>query len=356
MPEEVKADFEKEVANEDAQLKAELDRIKRESQPPPPEEAAAAEPIPPVETPAAEPAATPPAEPAPKPAEAKPQQQDGAAWRLLKQREKELAAERQEKERLAEQLAARRTPTAEPDFENQPADYLKNQLEKTQADIAAERQERQRIQQELQRREYLDTINRQEQEYSKTHPDYWDATRYLIDNDVKEWERTGASIVQTNQVLSAARSTDPRYAPYRDNVRRLASDPNVIAFAEKEGRDPEEVGAYVVARDSWLSQRRDLIAEGARATGRSTAEIAYEIAKERGFGRTAAEDKTAQEAAARARVAQAKEVAAATHSLSDSATAEASPEVRVLKNRQQVLDLDDDSLDSLIASGKYKQL
>ena len=131
----------------------------------------------------------------------------------------------------------------------------------------------------------------------------------------------------------------------------------MVAYAEKENIDPEEAAAFVIARDTWLTNRRDLLAAGARAQGKSVAEIAYEEAVDRGWNSNPPDPKaSAAEQAARQRVQQAKEVAAATHSLSDSATAEAAPEVRVLKNRQQILDLDDATLDNLIASGRYREL
>lgn len=341
------------IVDEEDQLKAQLDAIKRAEQPPPPEEAKAAEPIladdPEAAAKAAEAKAIADAAAAEAAAKPKPDEQpkrDGAAWKLLRQRERELEEARAE---IARRQAASEPPK-EPDFENQPADYLKARIERTEAELA-------RVQAEEQRRDYIEGIKRQEETYVRQKPDYYKATEYLIDKDVKQWQRAGLATVHTNQVLQAARSTDPRFAGYRQNINRLVNDPGVVAYAEKEGIDPEEAAAFVIARDTWLTTRRDLLAEGAKAQGRSVAEVAYEEAIDRGWNGNPQDGKTPeQEAAARARVQQAKEVSAATHSLSESATAEAAPEVRVLKNRQQVLDLDDESLDNLIKSGNYRSL
>lgn len=352
MAEEVK--LEDGIDNEEAQLKAELDRLKRESQPPPPEEAKAAEPIPDdsaeAAAKAAEAKAVADAQAAEAAAKPKPDDQspkrDGAAWKLLRQREKELEAAQAE---LARRQALE-APVKEPTFDDQPADYLKARIERTEAELA-------RVRQEEQRRDYIDGIKRQEEQFSQSHADYYKATEYLIDKDVKQWQRAGLARVHTNEVLQAARSNDPRLAGYRQNLDRLSNDPGVVAYAEKENIDPEEAAAFVIARDTWLTNRRDLLAAGARAQGKSVAEIAYEEAVDRGWNSNPPDPKaSAAEQAARQRVQQAKEVAAATHSLSDSATAEAAPEVRVLKNRQQILDLDDATLDNLIASGRYREL
>ena len=91
-----------------------------------------------------------------------------------------------------------------------------------------------------------------------------------------------------------------RFDGYKQAVNRLLNDPGVLATAEKEGRDPEEVAAFVIARDTWLTTRRDLLAEGAKAQGRSVAEVAYEEAVDRGWnskGASQDEQNVAAEAA-----------------------------------------------------------
>jgi len=353
MAEETKPDFDKEVANEEAQLAAELARMKAAEQPPPPDEAAAAEPIPPEEKPVEE--VKPPVEAKPEekpPAETKPAEdrpRDGAAWKLLRQKEKELAEKTRELDERRAKDQQQTKPDAEPDFENQPADYLKRRIEQTEAKLA-------QVEAEKKRRDFLDNINRQEEEFSKTHADYRPAVDYLIQSDIKEWERTGASAVHTRQILGAARSADPQYGQLRNQLTTLANRPDLIAWAEKENRDPEEGAAYVIARDTWLSGRRDLIATGAEATGKSIPEIAYDLAQERGYRRQQEQKQQETEVAARARVEQSRRVSEAARSLSDSGTAESAPEQKVLRTRQQVLDLDDATLDKLIESGGYRTL
>lgn len=344
------------IDNEEAQLKAELDRLKRESQPPPPEEAKAAEPIPEAEVDPAQARAkadevaveTAAPEVKPKPADDdREARTKGRAFQLLRQREKELAEAQAE---LARVKAQEKAPK-EPSFDEQPADYLLKEINATKAELA-------RVKAEEQRRNYIDDIKRQEEQYVRQKPDYYKATEYLVEKDIKQWERAGLSKVHTNQVLQAAASNDPRYAGYKQQIDRLIADPGVQSYAEQQGIDPDEAAAYVIARDTWLSNRRDALVEGAKAQGKSVAEIAYEEAVDRGWSANAkgASADEQKEAAARARVQQAKEVAAATHSLSESASAEAGPEVRVLKNRQQIIDLDDETLDNLIKSGKYREL
>ena len=348
MAEEVK--LEDGIENEEAQLKAELDRIKRESQPAPPEEAKAAEPVPTEEKPVEKPVEA-KVEPKPTPVtdDDKEARTKGRAFQLLRQREKELEEARAELARR--QALENQREQKEPSFDEQPADYLLKEINATKAELA-------RVKAEEQRRDYIDGIKRQEEQFVRQKPDYYKATEYLIDKDIKQWERAGLSRLHTNQVLEAAKSSDPRFAGYKQQISRLQQDPGVIAYADQQGLLPEEAAAYVVARDTWLSTRRDMLAEGAKARGVTIAEVAYEEAVDRGWNGNPQDGGKADaaEQAARARVQQAREVSAATHSLSDSATAEAGPEVRVLKNRQQILDLDDETLDNLIASGKYREL
>src|SRR5271168_76623 len=219
------------VLTEEAKLAAELESLKNAApQGTPPAEAAAAEPIP------AEPELEKPAEPEPPtPVEAKVETDEdkeartkGRAFQLLRQREKELAEARAE---LARRSAE---PAKEPSFEDAPADYLKRKIEATEAELR-------QVKAEEQRRNYIDGIKSQEAQFSQGHPDYYKAADYLIDKDVKQWQRAGLSTVQTNQILQAVHSNDPRYDGYKQAVNRLLNDPGVVATAEKEGRDPEEV-------------------------------------------------------------------------------------------------------------------
>jgi hypothetical protein len=340
------------VLTEEQKLAAELESLKNAApQGTPPAEAAAAEPVP------AEPEPQPKPEPTPEPNpeakvetdEEKEARTKGRAFQLLRQREKELAEARAE---LARRQAAATEPAKEPSFEDAPADYLKKKIEATEAELR-------QVRAEEQRRNYIDGIKAQEVVFAKDHPDYFKATDYLIDKDTKQWVRSGLSTRDTNIVINTVReyerTQNPQYKPWYDAVRGRVNDPGVIATAEKEGRDLEEMAAFVVARDTWLTTRRDLLAEGAKAEGRSVAEVAYEEAVDRGWS---ANEKGASknEQAALQRVRQAKEVATASQSLSDSATAEPTPEVRVLRNRQQIMDLDEKSLDELIKSGAYKEL
>ena len=326
------------LTTDPAAIEAELARLRQAQEQPAPPVVAPTE-TPPATPPAAPAAATPPAD-TPKPADTL-EKRDGAAWQLLRKKEKLLEAKEAELADLKAK-AAGQTPSEtsrEPTYESDPAEFLRRKTEATDAEIA-------RLRAEAQAREYIDQIRTQETEFAKDHPDYFKASEYLLNHEAKEWEDSGIALRDTQQVLG-----DARYKPYVDKAK---ADPGVRSYAEKEGRDVDEIAAYVVARNTYLQSRRDLLYQGATAKGITVAQAAYERAKFRGYTSNGEGDAAA--AAERAKVTRSREISDAVNPLSESASATPAADVRVLRNRSEILNLDNDSLDALIASGHYKEL
>jgi hypothetical protein len=296
-----------------------------------------------------------PAEPAPaaaaKPAEEPQRTRDDAAWKRVRLLEKELKELREAREKPPEK------PAGPPAFDDDPALNLKARADALEGEVVRLRAENQQKQQD-------DAVRAQEAEFSVVKPDYKQALAYLETTEVNEWQESGAATAYVRQLQSAVaagRRGDTAFKGYADHVDKVAAQPHVQQMAAKDGRDPDDVAMFLVARDTYLTSRRQLVRQGAEATGRNPAEIAYKLAEKRGYKPTAPVTepaKPAQESpeAARQRVLAQKEITAATNSLSESATVVAGPERHVLRNRNDVLNLDEASLDALIESGQYRNL
>jgi hypothetical protein len=303
------------------------------------------------QAPAQEPpkAETPPAKAAP---ERTPEEieREGTLRRKLRERERELAELRREREEL---LAGKKPGAEGPTKQDDPVEYFDRE-------IAAQRAEIQRLRSEQAARDRFDAIRRQESEFETAHPDYRQAVGFLEQHEIKEWERSGislAAIRQLRQAVDAGRAGNPQAAPIVNHIESLVQRPDVVRLAEKEGRDPEDVAMYLVARDTYLTGRRQMLWDAAEASGRNVAEIAYELAQGRGYRQAdAAPAVDPQEAAARARVEQAKAINQASQSLSEAGTTEGGGQARVIRNRQQILNLSDDELDQLIENKEYRNL
>lgn len=275
--------------------------------------------------------------------------------RLLRQREQELAEERAKRVQAAD-------PAKPPSKDDDPVGYFDTKIQSTEAEIA-------RLRAENQARERYDAIRRQEDEYTARQPDYRKAVAYLEANETKEWQRAGASadIRNLRAAVNAGRNGDQRYAGYASHLDAIKSRPDILELAEKQGQDPEDVAAFLIARDTYLTNRRQMIWAESEATGRNVAEIAYELAQGRGYKNEAqppasptqpspAQTPSAEDAA-RERVQRAREISAASESLSESGNASGSgPQARVIRNRQQIVNLSDDELDALIQSGQYRNV
>lgn len=344
MPDEPQIDLEKLANADEKELAASLEKLKTQTTPPPAPEgvsdivpSASAEESKPEEKAAGE------VKPEIKSQEPKPedQQQDGAAWRLLRQKDRELIE-------LRRQMAERDKPAEiqkpqVPTYEDDPAEYLRRKAEATDAEVA-------RLRFEKQESDRQDIIRRQEVEFSQEHQDYFKATQHLITSEVNEWQKSGLALAQMRTVLA-----NPQFRPWLDQVK---ANPQIRQVAEQNGQDPDEVAAFVIARDSHLNLRQRQLSDAAAATGRSVADIAYELAKGRGYGAgtPANESRNSEADTARARVEHAKEISAATQSLSESGSAEGGSQPRMVRNRNQILNLNDKELDEMIEAGSYREL
>jgi hypothetical protein len=365
MPDEVNLDD----INDSAAVEAEMRRLRESAPPEPPEGTPDIGPETAPETPPVvkvEPETEkPPAETAPEPkVESKPEptpeerQKEGTLQRLLR-------AERKRREDLERQLAAKETPPApvekpkEPTYEDDPAEYLNRGLEAANAQIS-------RLQQEIAQRDQLSAIERAEANFERQHPDYRDATQYLTDLTVRQWRKSGLARVETRQLSEAVakgRQGDPNFRPYAQHIDALAQNDAVIQAADKEGRDPEDIAIEWTARDSYVTRERQKIFAGAAAEGRTIPEVAYEVAIESGYqpkAKASTESPQKQsptvDNGARQRVLQAKEIGESASSLSEANTGGTAPGPRIIRNRQDIIALDDDALDVLINSGDYKKI
>lgn len=291
--------------------------------------------------------------PAEQPVEPKPTADN--AWKRVRLLEKEIKELREASKPKAD--AALDTPKA-PTYEDDPAEYLKARTGELEAEVN-------RLRTENQQKERLNTIRSQESDFERAHPDYRQALTYLETDEIKDWEESGVATVgvqRLNQYVQAGRRGDRAYKPYADHVDSIASQPAVQELAAKDGRDPEDMAMWLVARDTYLTERRQLVWQGAEATGKNPAEIAYTLAQRRGYKSPApaepAKPVAAAESAdaARARVLRQQQISEATNSLSESSSADGGPQPRVLRNRNEVLNLDEASLDALIESRQYRNL
>src|SRR6266851_8212054 len=254
-----KLDLEKMATADEAELKVALDKLKADSTPAP---APVDDPITasiegkPEEVKPKEAVEAKPAE-AKKPEEVKPaveeQKPDGTAWKLLRQKERELAD-------LRKQMAERDKPAAEvkpkePTYDDDPAEYLRRKYENTDAEIA-------RLKAKQTQDEFLENIRNQERDFQTKQADYPEALKYIETAEVNEWQKTGmaaADIRDLKLSVARCRSGDTRFKVYADHLERIASRADVMQLAEKQNQDPEDVAAFLVTRDTYLTSRRQLV-------------------------------------------------------------------------------------------------
>src|SRR6266851_2660665 len=163
-----------------------------------------------------------------KPEEVKPaveeQKPDGTAWKLLRQKERELAD-------LRKQMAERDKPAAE-------------------------------VKPKQTQDEFLENIRNQERDFQTKQADYPEALKYIETAEVNEWQKTGmaaADIRDLKLSVARCRSGDTRFKVYADHLERIASRADVMQLAEKQNQDPEDVAAFLVTRDTYLTSRRQLV-------------------------------------------------------------------------------------------------
>jgi hypothetical protein len=322
-------------------LEAEIARLKAAPAEAVEEPKPAGEPVPPVVS----------AEPKVEPKVEEPKPRDDAAWKRVRLLEKEVNELRKARE------AAPEAPKGPPAYEDDPAEFLKARTNGLEAEVT-------RLRAESKQKEQLDNIRSQESDFERVKPDYKQALTYLETSEVNDWQKSGSATVMVRQLataVAAGKRGDAAYKPYAEHVESMSQRRDIQELATKENRDPEDVAMWMVSRDTYLTSRRQMVWAGAEATGRNPAEIAYDLALARGYTpaqAAAAVEKQAQENgdAARARVMQQKQITEAANSLSESASADAGPQPRVLRNRNEVIGLADDQLDALITSGQFKNI
>lgn len=343
--------------DEQAQVEAELRRLKESQETPPEPPEGTDTGLPPVQPPADKPLIeVKPEEQAPveekkeegtapapekKHAERTPEEQarEGTLRRLLREKERELAALRAERNKTEEKPPEK---PKEPTYEEDPAEYLKRRID-------AVDQENRQLREQLQQREVRDSAQRAEDSFMRDHPDYPEARDYLLQNETQEWELSGLANVQQQQLRGAielARQGDARYRGYLDHISRIASNPEIEEAAERNNRTAEEEAIYRTARDTYINSRaQNLSPEGI-----------YGIAQRRGYRPKTAEPPKDAGESARERVLRAKQISDASRSLSEVSSGESGEGPKIIRNRNQVLNLNDDELDALITSNRFREL
>lgn len=352
MPEESPLDLDRIAAIDDPEELAKVAAKQRETAPATTEAVEAAK----EEQPAAEEPPVAPAPPEPKQAADDPgRAREDAAWKRIRLLEKQI----KEMNTAPRQQAAAVGAPAAKGYDDDPAEYLKARTNQLESQLA-------QLQTETQQRERLNQIRAQESEFERAKPDYRKALSYLEGKEIEDWQRSGLGAVgvrQLGELVQRGRSGDPQYKAYADHVDNVASRPEVLEEAAKRNQDPEDVAMFFVARDDYLTSRRSLVWRGAEATGRSVAEIAYDLALARGYtpeaaAQAAQQQEKAAEAPdkARERVLQQREISEATNSLSESSSASTGPQPRALRSRNEIINLADEDLDALITSGQYRNI
>jgi hypothetical protein len=280
-----------------------------------------------------------------KPADTPPAPQDNAAWKRVRLLEKQLA----DMQKSRETTPPAEAPKSPPAFDDDPANFLKAKAENLEAEVN-------RLRAEQANKDRLDGIRNQEAEFKTTKPDYPDALKFLEQAEIKDWERAGLATVGLRSLgaaIAAGRQGNEAYKPYVDHLAKVAAQPAVQEEAAKTNQDPEDVAQYLIARDTYLASRRQLVWQGAEATGRNPAAIAYDLALARGYTPAQAEAaaKSVDDgAASREKVLKQKAISEATNSLSESKSGETGAQPRVLRNRSEVVGLNDADLDAMIAN------
>jgi hypothetical protein len=196
----------------------------------------------------------------------------GDAWKLLRQRDGQLAEQARklaaQEERLARleaervssdnEKAAPVDPNAEPDITTHPADWLKWSRKQDQI-------ERQQQAVNNQLTELNSWAMSQEAVARQQLPDYEPAVAYLRTDYAKELEETG----ELDQAIFEAMQ-DP-------NQKQ-----NITNYAIQQGVSEPEAAREMVINASWEWRRRQIV-KAQRRKGGNPAVKAYEMAKKRGW-------------------------------------------------------------------------
>lgn len=344
--------------DDQAAVEAELARLKAGEQKPPtpPEDADTG--IPPVDAPPAEPKKDDALPVEPKPDDAEARRKAEETWGQLKRELREARRRNDEMERqLREVKDAQTKPPAD-----QPAPITKdeNPVDYFDREITSLRQRLDQAEQVRQQRESQLEAQQQETRFAQEHPDYMKARDYLEKAVEREWEESGLANLHVNnlrEMVKRGRAGEPQFKAYAEHVDRVAGWRDVQDAADKQNRDPEDMALWKVARDTHVAQEYAKEQQAAAAANRTIAENLYRRAQRVGYkpvGGQQQQTETGEQA--RQRVLNSQKIAEAANSLSEAGSTGDVEGKRIIKSRNDVLNMNDDELDALIASGRWKEL
>ena len=343
--------------DDQASLEAELQRLKAGQQQPPTPPEGAETGIPPVETPPAEPEP----KPEPPPVETKPddeaKRKADDAWAQMRRELREARRRNDELERQVRE--ARETQKPQPVEQPKELTLEENPVDYFQREIVSLRQRLDQSEQARGQRDAQFQAQQQETQFTQQHPDYMDARNYLEKQVEQEWEESGKAALHVNnlrEMVRRGRAGEAQFKSYAEHVDRVAGLHDVQALADKENRDPEDVALWKTARDTYIGQQYAEEQAAAAAANRTIAENLYRRAQRSGW-KPAGQTKPADTGeAARQKVLNSQKIAEAANSLSEAGNTADVEGKRIIKSRQEVMNMNDDELDALIASNKWREI
>lgn len=121
--------------------------------------------------------------------------QEERAWRKQwQQKAKEYET------KIAEYEKQKAPAVKQPNYEEDPLEYLKTEVQQTKLLLTQEHQNRQ---QQAQEQQFFDVYRNAAMEYTKTVPDFSDAYQFLISNRAKELGRFGYNPEQIQHIIKA---------------------------------------------------------------------------------------------------------------------------------------------------------
>lgn len=292
----------------------------------------------------------PPVEEQPKPPvepEPEKEKRETKPWKQLKETERLRKQLEQENADLKRQLAEaekHKETELQPDGFEDPLDKVreefKTDLEETKAKVN-------QTARQLEEKAIFDEIVRQENDFSRDHPDYKAALDHLVESARTEWTYDGSISKLAKSILKGNRAELEQWAidnhkPEDKNSNFIDEDTGEVRFS-----DAAKEAAFRVL----VNARRQSMVNNWRDEGRNVAQAAYEFAQARGFSVRAPakeEAKKDESTPARDRVLRAKETEAAAASLSSMQDrGDRRPEE--IKKRSQILEMDDADAEAYIS-------
>jgi len=215
----------------------------------------------------------------------------GPTWKQMRELQKanrELEAtrleERSQFEQMQRQLADEQTRRRAEMGEEE--EEIEDPLTKVNKDIEALKQGQQQTREHLQsnqavnqQRDLMTDIERQEESFTREHPDYNDACNYLAETEREEYEIAGI-------LDSAAREM-------------LERNPEIIEqHMQATQMDDEYEAAKDVTYAILLNERRKAFVAAATRSGKNVPAAAYDLAKKRGYQAQGAEQEMPKQPAA----------------------------------------------------------